>query len=149
DDGGLLGEGNPDVQTGDAVRLDVVFAQSCEEGIAALGVGRVGVGELLVDALVAPEIDDEALQDVADPTDAERLAAFDAGDRSLVAGENGQSQIGSERFRYGADDGPALPRRFDESDVLRAGDGTGVVVFDDEEIGSLPEQGSQLPPALL
>jgi len=50
----------------------------------------------VLDAGLRPQGGDQPLEQMADPTGGERLAALDATDRPLVAGEDSETQIGTE-----------------------------------------------------
>ena len=126
---------------------DVVSSQRIDERRTALRVGFFCASELFVDALVAPERDHEALQDVADPAYAEGLTAFHARDRPCVAGHDRQAEVGAERFGDGADHGPSFARTVDKRHVRRAGDRAGVIVFDDKDVGTLLQHRSKLASA--
>lgn len=129
--------------------FDAAGAESIEERVAPLRVRPFRARELFLNAFVTPQGDDEPLQDVAHPADAERLPPFDASDRLRVAGQDGQPQIGAERFRYRSDDRPSRARRIDECDVRRAGHRAGVIVFDHKKLRPLPQNRAQLPSSLL
>ena len=78
------------------MRVDSSAAQRVEKECAALRVGALGARQLFEHSFVAPEARHEPLQDVAYPSDAEGLAAFDACDGPRIAGQDGDAQVGSE-----------------------------------------------------
>ena len=127
--------------------VDVVCAQRVDQSGATLRVRPFGTGELVLHFFVAPQRNDEALQDVADPADAEGLAAFDARDRSRVAGHDGHTKVRPQRFRNGTNHGPPSAVTVDERHVRRTGYRAGVIVFNDEELGTVLQDRAKLASA--
>ena len=76
--------------------LDAMRAQCIDQRLAPARVGALRLRELFLNARGSPQLNDEPLQDVADPADAEGLTPLDARDRLRVAGHDGQAKIGSE-----------------------------------------------------
>ena len=91
----------------------------------------------------------ERLKNAADPADADRLPPLDRTDRLRVAGQKRQAEVGTEGFGDGADDGPALARGLDQRHVRRSGDVSGVIVFDQQQIGAHSQNRTELAGAAL
>src|SRR5207302_281418 len=83
DDGGLLGDREPDVQAGTPVGTDPTGGERFEQGGAACAVDALSLAQPFLDARIGPEGGDDLLQDAADSAGAEQLAAFDASGGSL------------------------------------------------------------------
>ena len=80
---------------------------------------------------------------MADPAHPDRLPALERADRLGIAGHDRDAEIGSEEFRHRSHDRPALSLGLDERDVRRAGDAAGVIVFEQEQIRTLPQNGAK------
>ena len=63
------------------------------------------------------------------------LPSFDAGDGRRIAGDDRHAQVGSKRLGHRSHDRPSRSLLLHERDVRCAGDGAGVVVFDQQKIG--------------
>ena len=135
----LLGDGHPHVHPRAAGRGDAACRERAQHRLTARRVRGLRATEEPLHLRIAPEADDEPLQDVAHPAGADQLPAFDARDRRRVAAHHGKPQIGAEGFRHRAHDRPASEIGSTERHCRAAGDGTRVIVLDDEGVGMARE----------
>jgi len=63
--------------------------------------------QLAADVRTGDHLSDDLLQQAADPARRHSLASLDAGDRLVIAGDEGQADVRAEQPRHRPDHGPA------------------------------------------
>ena len=138
--GCLVGDGNPDVEP----RRRQTDHTQRREGLDKNGTSvRVGRGCLLQELIrIGPQLDDDSLQDVADPAGPYRLSATNPADGRGVTGDGGETEIRAKRLRDRSQHGPMSHVRSDDRMVIGTGNRAGVVVLDQEQLGEPNDGGT-------
>jgi len=105
---GFLSDGNPHIEPGSPVRVNVVRSQCVDDGIASRRVGFGGPREKAAARRIGPERQRQALQQVTDPADTNRLPPLQPRNRDGVSGHHGNAQVGPEPLRRRPDDSPVF-----------------------------------------
>ena len=104
--------------------------------------------QLGVDLGVLPQLEEQALDEMAHPSGAEGQPGVDPADGRLVSGDDRDAKVGTVGLRRRSQEGP-VTRAADDRPEGRSDDAVAVVVLEDGYLGVGAEQGAQLAAAAL